>query len=467
MGSTNDSRRSLQIKGRSPFLNGFMNLGLIGASALAGWIWTTAVGTGGENVWFFIVTFCGVLLGIAIHQSITKGRWCLTLFCLAAFVGSTVGAHSQGLSKQASLVRKPQEPVFVITEMAHAQPFTEQFAFSGIIEAERSALLAFAGAGLIKELYVDENDVVQAGQALAQLNTDQLMAGLEEAKAICDRTESNRIRLQKLLAENATAEMVFDDAVAEDLVANARVRAIQASINDMTLKAPFSGQIGIRFVEEGEYASPGKPMFKLLLTDPVKAVVGVPEKMIGLIRENALTTVTINALDTARMFKGHVTFVPLETVADSPLYAVEITIPNESGKLKPGMAARTLIQGSVYQEATRLKTSWVQRTGGQHHIFQFVPLEEARDELMAANSMTPEQLQDIISLLANPADIGIARKVVLKDFIMRDGNYVVRDGLPDYPIVTRGAYLLKDLSIVRSGILRHSDDVIENSGDKE
>jgi len=463
MGSTN-SERSLHFKGRSPFLNGFMNAGLIMASALAGWIWTAVIRSQGEGVWFVIAVFCGILFGIAIHQVVTKGRWLLTLFCLVAFAGAAMTAHSQGLSKPESLVSKPREPIFVKTEKASPQAFTEQFTFSGTIQPERTALLAFAGSGLIKKLTVDENDVVQNGQTLARLNTDQLMAGLEEAKAVCVRTASNLKRLEKLLAENATSEKLRDDAMAEDRIARARVKALQAGLEDMTLKAPFSGQISLRFVEEGEFASPGKPIFKLLLMDPVKVVIGVPEKMIGLIREEASAAVVIDALDTTEHFKGHVTSIPPETAGDSPLYSVEITVPNASGKLKPGMAARTVIQGSTYENATPLKTSWVQREGGQHVIFQCVPFEAARDDFMALNSLSTEQLQDIVDLLANPAEIGFSRQVVLSDFIIRDGNYVVRDLLPDYPVVTRGAYLLEDLSVVRTGILKQSEEMVEDNG---
>lgn len=463
MGS-NNSERSLPFKGRSPFLNGFMNAGLIMASALAGWIWTTVIRSQGEDVWFFIAIFSGILLGIAIHQVVTKGRWLLTLLCLAAFVGSTMTAHFQGFSKPESPVSKPREPIFVKTEKASPQAYTEQFTFSGTIQPERKALLAFAGGGLIKKLTVDENDVVQIGQTLAQLNTDQLMAGLEEAKAVCVRTASNLKRLEKLLAENATSEMLRDNAIAEDRVAKARVKALQAGLEDMTLKAPFSGQIALRFVEEGEFASPGKPIFKLLLLDPVKAVIGVPEKMIGLIREEASAVVVIDALDTTGRFAGRVTSIAPETSGDSPLYAVEITVPNASGKLKPGMAARTVIQGRTYEKATIFKTSWVQRAGGQHVFFQCVPFEAAREDFMALNALSAEQLQAIVDLLANPGEIGFARQVVLRDFVIRDGNYVVRDLLPDYPVVTRGAYLLEDLSVVRTGILKESEDVIEDNG---
>ncbi|MCF7974616.1 MAG: efflux RND transporter periplasmic adaptor subunit [Phycisphaerae bacterium] len=456
-----------ESKDRSPFLTVCMNGGLITACALAGWVWVTVISTQGDKVWFFIATFCGVLLGISIHQLMTKGRWFLTGLCLAAFVGSTMTAHWQGLSRQKPLTTQPREPVFVKTERISAQAFTEQFTFSGIIKPERSALLAFAGAGLIEELHVDENDTVQTGQVLAQLNANQLLAGLEEAKAVCVRTASNRKRLEKLLTENATSEMHRDDAIAENEVAKARIKALEAGLEDMTLKAPFAGRIALRFVEEGEFASPGKPIFKLLLLDPVKVVIGVPEKMIGLIRHNAPTTVILDALDATNSFKGQVTLISPETSGDSPLYAVEITVPNAAGRLKPGMAARTLIQGSTYENATHLKTSWVQRTGGQHVIFQVVPLEEARHDFMALNALSPEQLQAIVDLLANPADIGVARQVVLKDFIIRDGDYVVRDPLPDYPVVTRGTYLLEDLSVVRTGILKHSEDVIDNNGAAE
>jgi membrane fusion protein (multidrug efflux system) len=465
MRSTNDSKNPLEFKGRTPVLSACMNLGLIMASALAGWVWVTVISTGGQSVWFFIVALCGGLVGIAVHQLITKGRWCLTLLCLAAFVGSTVVAHSSGLSKQKPLTRKPREPIFVQTEEAPPQPFTEQFAFSGIIEPERSALLAFSAGGLIKALYVDDNDRVQAGQILAQLNTDQLMASFEEAKAICHSAESNRSRLEKLLTQKATSEILRDNAIADEQVARARVKALDARIEDMTLKAPFAGQIAMRLAERGEYASPGKAVFKLLVLDPVKAVMGVPERMISLIRPNAPATVFIEAVDTEAMFAGQVTLIPAETASGSPLYAVEITVPNAPGKLKPGMAARISIQGRTYENATVLKTSWVQHAGEQHFVFQLEPLDHARDDFITENTLTPEQFEETIALVADPADLGIAKKVVLEDYIVHNGHYVVPDLALDHPVVTRGAYMLKHLSMVRTGILKHSQEMIEDHGE--
>lgn len=463
VGKTDQSDGSLQVEGRRPFLTIAMNLGLIAVSGLAGWVWTTVVGAAGEEVWFFMAGLCGVFLGVAIHQLIHKGRWILTLICLGAFVASMVTARNRGLSQPTPQASKPREPVFVRTESVDVQTFTEQFAFSGLIEPERSATLAFSDAGLIEALLVDDNDAVQSDQTLAKLNSDQLMANLEEAKAVCVRTESNRKRLEKLLAQNATSEMLRDDAIAEDRVAKARVKALNTKLEDMVLSAPFSGQIAERFVEEGEFASPGKPIFKLLLMNPVKAVVGVPEKMIGLIRPDAAADVMIEAMDATRQFTGRVTRVPLETASDSPLYAVEVTVPNDTGQLATGMAVRVSIEGRTFSNATVLKTSWVQRAGGQHYIFQSVPLEVAEDEFMAAHSLTSEELQDIVTLVADPTHVGVARKLVLESFVIRDGQYVVQDLPLDHPVVTRGAYLLEDLSIVRTGILKTSEDLIEDN----
>jgi hypothetical protein len=86
---------------------------------------------------------------------------------------------------------------------------------------------------------------------------------------------------------------------------------------------------------------------------------------------------------------------------------------------------------------------------------------------MAHHALTPEQLQAMVALVKNPEEIGIARQVVLKDFLVHDGDYVVCDALPDYPVVTQGAYLLKELSMVRTGILKNSEDMIEKNGVRE
>ncbi len=448
--NTADNNRNSFYPGRNfRLLTLFLHGLLVAASAFAGWIWGDAVGSGGEAVWFGAVFCCGIVLGVAVHQAVSGGRFLLTLLVLSAFVLASGARYYQSVLNPQAVTLQVDRPVLVEARKLLPCDFTERFSFSGIVEPDRKAVLSFAGRGLVATLLVQEGATVEKGEVLAELDDAVLQAQREEAAALLKQAVANRTRLEQLFAEDAASEKQYDDAQAVAAAAEARLEALKAQCYDMTLKAPFAGCIAERFIEEGEYAAPAAPAYTLLTLDPVKIVVRIPERMIRAIRPGARASVAFDALEDPKTFEGRITLVPPDTIAGTPLYAVEVTVENTSRRLKPGMAAEVEIEGRTYRNIVLLDIAWVRRAGGEHYVFQVAPVERFRSEFMEEHAVGIEALQRIFASVGPAETLRIARSVKLTDFRIVDDRYVVlAPGFTD-PLVVKGITLLDDLSLVR------------------
>lgn len=125
---------------------------------------------------------------------------------------------------------------------------------------------------------------VQEGDLLVQLDTRQEQAQLAAAEAERDLAHLNFVRTQGLVNEGAISRAEYDRAAAEQKRTEARVGEIRATIDRKTIRAPFSGVLGIRQVNLGQCLSGGDPVVPLQSLDPIHVNFGVPQQEAGQVR---------------------------------------------------------------------------------------------------------------------------------------------------------------------------------------
>ncbi|GAB4467647.1 MAG: efflux RND transporter periplasmic adaptor subunit [Anaerolineae bacterium] len=184
--------------------------------------------------------------------------------------------------------------------------------------------------------------------ALAQARSAQAQIPVAEARAQIAQAQYD------LLVNGPTPEEI---AIAEAQVrlAEARVGLIDAQIDRLTLYAPAAGVITTRSISAGETASPGVPLMTIANLDVLRLVVYIQEPQIGRVQLGAKAAIRVDAYP-GRRFEGVVVriadeaeFTPrsVQTSEDraSLVFAVEITLENPDGLLKPGMPADVVIEG--------------------------------------------------------------------------------------------------------------------------
>ncbi|MGF1761174.1 efflux RND transporter periplasmic adaptor subunit [Photobacterium sagamiensis] len=165
--------------------------------------------------------------------------------------------------------------------------------FSGVLEAEQSADLAFRVPGTMQEVLVKTGQKVSAGQIIARLDphdyqvtVSELEARLEEAQAAHQLAKSERQRVRQATNDDALAAVNLDRAESGYKRSKAMVKVVKQNLTKAKdalsyteLTAPFDGVIGQRMRDQFEQATPGLPIFTLHQPQKLQAVIDVPESL--------------------------------------------------------------------------------------------------------------------------------------------------------------------------------------------
>ncbi len=209
--------------------------------------------------------------------------------------------------------------------------------YSGTIEAENTASLAFNVAGAVQQVLVREGDPVRAGQLLATLNPEEYAGLLAGADASVLEARDNARRSQQLFKAESLTERELVQATAGLQRAEASARVARKHLADTGLRAPFAGLVAAKLVEPGVAAMPGAPAFSLIKTAQVFARAVVPEAEIGRMVRGAAVRVLVPAL--GREVRGTVQVINPVADAASRSFYVKVLLPNPGLHLLPGMLA--------------------------------------------------------------------------------------------------------------------------------
>ena len=204
---------------------------------------------------------------------------------------------------------------------------------------------------------IDEGDWVTRNTVLAVVRQQDYQDKLQEAKAQLARSQADyehaKLQFDRTSAlynaqsatkpEYDSAKAQFDSATAAVSGAQANLSQAQLALNDSSLKAPFDSWIVKRSVDIGSLVGMTTTGFTVADTSSVKAVFGVPDVSMGLIRLGQRQSITTDALP--GNFDGRVTAISPAADPKSRVYSVEVTIPNPGDRLKSGMIAALAVGG--------------------------------------------------------------------------------------------------------------------------
>jgi membrane fusion protein, multidrug efflux system len=227
-------------------------------------------------------------------------------------------------------------PEAVTTIVAAQEEWPETLSAIGSVAAVQGVTVSADLAGTIDRIGFDSGKAVQKGQVLVELDTRQERAQLAAVEAQRDLARLNFDRMQGLLKENVVSRAEYDSATAEHKQMEARVGEIRAAIARKSITAPFSGVLGIRQVNVGQYLSSGDPIVELQALNPIYVNFGVPQQAAPQMRIGREVHITSDALGAAG-FVGKITAIDSMVNEETRNMQVQATFPNPGGALRPGM----------------------------------------------------------------------------------------------------------------------------------
>src|SRR5438034_6271878 len=199
-------------------------------------------------------------------------------------------------------------PEAVTTIVARQEEWPATLSAIGTVAAVQGVTVSADLPGTVDRIAFDSGKSVRQGDVLALLDTRQEQAQMAAADAQRDLARVNFDRMQGLLNEHVISRAEFDRATAEQRQADARVGEIRAAIDRKTIRAPFTGILGIRHVNLGQYLSAGDALVTLQSLSPIYVNFGVPQQAMAQVRAGRTVRVTVNDL-TGVEFSGRVTAI--------------------------------------------------------------------------------------------------------------------------------------------------------------
>src|SRR5436190_4127234 len=234
----------------------------------------------------------------------------------------------------ASHFQPPPEAVTSI--VAHQETWPATMGVIGTMEAVHGVTVSADLPGTVDKISFESGQYVHEGDVLVELDTRQERAQLAALEAQRDLARTNFTRMKQLLDAGGISRADFDASVAQQKQTEANVAEIRATIERKTIRAPFTGILGIRKVNLGQYLSAGNEVVSLQSLDPIYVNFSLPQQTAGQVHAGQGVRLTASDLPSVE-FAGQVTAI--DSIVDEATRNVQVqaTLPNRGGKLHPGM----------------------------------------------------------------------------------------------------------------------------------
>lgn len=217
------------------------------------------------------------------------------------------------------------------------QTFENNLSLSGSIEANEQVEIRSEVSGIVEGIYFTEGTNVNKGQLLFKVNDIELRAQLRQQETKESLASENERRAGLLLKKEAISQEEYDIARADFKSAQAQTQLIRAQIGKTSVRAPFSGKIGLRSISPGTYITPDILVAKLVNVSQLKITFSIPEKYAGQMKIN--TPLAFTTAGSASVYTAKIYAIEPEISVTTRTLQIRAVADNKDGKLLPGTFA--------------------------------------------------------------------------------------------------------------------------------
>jgi len=329
----------------------------------------------------------------------------------------------------ASAFQPPPEAVTSV--VAQREQWASSMSVIGTMEAVHGVTVSADLPGTVARINFDSGKAVREGDILVELDTRQERAQLASLEAQRDLAKITFGRTQQLVNEGVISRSEFDQATAQQKATEANVAEIKATIERKTIRAPFSGILGIRKVNLGQYLPAGSPIVSNQSLNPIYVNIGIPQQAAVQIHIGRTVRVTTEDVKD-KVFTGGITAIDSEVDATTRNIQIQATLANPEGKLRPGMFVQVELPIGTGRPVIALPASAINYAPYGDSVFvitdlkdpqgkpyrgvkqQFVKLEGSRgDQVAVISGLNPgdEVVTSGVFKLRNGAAVQVNNKV--------------------------------------------------------
>jgi membrane fusion protein (multidrug efflux system) len=348
-------------------------------------------------------------------------------FLVAAVAGVLAGIKALQIRAMIEQTESFSMPAAVVSTVnATAASWDTVFSAVGSVTAVQGVTMTAEAPGKVVRIDFDSGDRVEAGKVLAQLDLSEETARLRALEAGENLARVNLRRIESLVAQRSTAKAEYDAALAEHRQILAQMDALKAFIAKKTIRAPFSGILGIRRINLGQNLGDSDVITTLTRLDRVHVEFSLPQQQVASVLPGATVRVTTDALP-GQVREGRLSAV--EPLADSATRTVRMQaeLDNPGEVLRPGMFVNVNVVLPEKREVTLIPATAVLYAAYSDSVFVVEPAESA--EAGAAEGLALRQ--QFVTLGERRGDFVVVEKGLEPGrVVVGTGVFKYRNGQP-------------------------------------
>ena len=362
-------------------------------------------------------------------------RYAVTFVALLLIVGTLAGIKAGQISTLIHYGNESKKagppPEVVSTTVATEDAWEDTLLAVGTIAAVRGVSVSNDAAGVVTALHFESGQHVHAGAVLLELDSSVERAQLVSAQARRELAGVNAERTKKLIAKEAVAHSQLDNDMAQLKSSSADSGQFEAQIARKTIRAPFSGWLGIRNVNLGQYLNPGTAVTTLEQLDSVYVDFTLPQQYLMACHVGQVVRVHLAGSNAHQNdLQGAISAIDPGVDPVTRTIKVRANIANKQGTLRSGMFVEVSLSIGVPTKVVVAPVTTVVHASYGDSVFIVEKAPPATDGEPTENVKTPAL---------------IARQQFVKVGAARGDFVAFLDGVkPGQELVSAGAFKLRN-----------------------
>jgi membrane fusion protein (multidrug efflux system) len=236
-------------------------------------------------------------------------------------------------------------------------------------------------SGTVANFEIPEGRLVQTGHVVARVDDAEATAAVAVARARHTNAQERLVRLETLRTKSVSSEQAYEDALALFEAAQGALQQAETRLAKTVIRAPFSGVLGLRQINLGQYLEPGDPIVEITRVDPLELDFHIPQRHAG---ELSVGQVVLGMVGLCgARFEARVEAIDPRVDPSTRTVQLRARVPNPEGTLRPGMSARVRILVGELPDALLVPQEAIVRQGTKHFVFSLDAQNVARQQAVS------------------------------------------------------------------------------------
>nr|WP_299243433.1 efflux RND transporter periplasmic adaptor subunit [uncultured Halomonas sp.] len=327
------------------------------------------------------------------------------------------------------LAQQPDEAsevTAVIGARAILTDWSDPLAALGTLRANESVTLSSTVTDTVEALNFEGGEKVSEGQVLVRLSANEERADLKVAQTLREERANAVARLARLQQRDLAPLAELEDSRTQLRQVEAQIQALQARLDNYTIRAPFDGVVGTRRISVGTLVTPGSELVTLDDVERLKLDFRIPEIQLGMMAVGLPIVATSNAYPD-EVFEGSVSLIDSRVDPVSRSIGVRALLDNDKRLLRPGMLMRVRVARAPRQTLVIPESALVPQ-GRRQYVWVVRPAENGKAEDGQNKSAPVERLEVEIGS-RREGEVEILEGLEEGDMVVSHGGDRLRQGV--------------------------------------